>query len=229
MKIRKTYNLLEKEWNKNHPEENVKKPINQLTDYELDEAIENKLYSRSIERCNPYTLEKERKKRRKGIQKLHCTFDEKDGFISIKVLKKEKGWNKKEYWCELIHWCFWKKHGKTFKLRLIKGNIIKIYQGRNVYKLERDSKLEELYENLHSHLSNPCVRNGWNKKHHLHIELTFYDFFLICSKGFSKSARRKGDFLNKRLLNGGKSAIELGEEIDKKYGLNKKSKEVEEQ
>ncbi len=219
----KNYNLLEKEWKKKHPEEYVKKPIDKLTDYELDEAIENNPHSWGIERYNPYSLEKEKHKRIKGIQKLHCILDKKESMMSIKVFKKGKNWgDKKEHWCELINWCFWEKHGKTFKLRLIKGNIIKIYQGRNMYKLERDSKLEELYLNLYPHLSNPCVRNGWNKKHGRHIELTFYDFFLICSKGFSKSAIRKGDFLNKRLLNGGQSSIEIWEEIDKKYGLKKK-------
>ena len=212
--------------------------LENLTDKELRLAIveEEDRWSWKFKSYKLQQIEEEQKRRIKFNERLHCTLNKEEGIIHIKVLKRMKFWNNEmtglnKYWslCELAHWCFWRKEGPTIKLRLMKKNgTIKIYHGKSIYNLEKESKFEELYKNLYSWLQNPCVRNDYNKRYGRHIELTFYDFFLMCSKeGLNKSMVRKGDFLNARLINGGISMVDLVKGTGKSIKRRKIQKEVQ--
>ena len=215
--------------------------LKNLTNKELELAIveEEVRLGWKFKSYNLQLMEEEQRRRIKLNKRLHCTLNKEEKTIDIKVLERTKYWNRgltglNKNWslCELVHWSFWRKNGPTIKLRVVKKNgIIKIYHGKCIYNLKKESNLEELYNNLYSHITNPCIRADYNKRYGRHIELTFYDFFLMCSKkGLSKSIKRKGDFLNARLINGGISAkdsiLNIGK-IIKRRKVKKKGVEDE--
>lgn len=160
---------------------------------------------KSLEHTKKYLRESKKKR------KLKCELSKEN--IVIRFLEKSitKDWNGKLSWLEINRLVFWKEDS-PFKISIrLKDEIIKIYHGKRVYDLEvgEFGEWRELYCNLYPTLTNPCVKNGWNPKLKYHyIELSFKDFYLLCSGKMWKDCNKKGDFLNKRLLNDGESFID---------------------